>query len=416
MRIGIIGAGISGLSAGTLLDKTYDVEILEKEELIGGIARCRMVGEIPYHTVGGHCLNSNNPEMMEFIFEKVLPQTSWHKVQRIAKISFSNHLVDYPIEFSIPQIAMFDKDLAFRMASDFFSSEERPVTTLDDWFRMKFGNTLAEEYFLPYNKKIWCREPSEISPNWVKGKLPIPDKKQFFRSLIEPKKDSMPHSTFYYPNNNTQNQFIAALACDLNIDTNYGVFEIEKKGKQWIVNGEKTYDTIISTVPLNLLPFVIQGVPEKVKQAARLLLYNKVTNMLWETEQIEATWTYFPDLTTIFHRHIHIGNFLSPKTNHTITESMCVKSFEQMEKEGKKISYLKKAIDYNVSDHAYVVFDHNHIKSVTMIKDFLTSIGIYTVGRFGEWEYYNMDACIESVMRLVAKINNGSKNIGTSAA
>ena len=404
MKIGIVGAGISGLSAGLLLSKTNEVEILEKESSIGGIAKVKMFDDTPYHTVGGHCLNSKNSEVMNFIFGKVLAKEQWHQVQRVAKIAIDDHKVDYPIEFSIAQIADFDEDLAYRMTRDFLSSCERKVESLEDWFRMKFGDALAEKYFIPYNKKIWNTPPSGMSHLWVEGKLPIPDKKQFFLSLVKPQRDSMPHSNFYYPNNNTQNQFIAALGSGLDIITDYEVCNIEKDGKLWVVNGDKKFDLIVNTMPLNTLPLRIQGVPDEIKKAADRLLYNKVTTMLWETDEVDATWTYFPEAATIFHRHIHIGNFLRPKSNHTITESMGDISYPLMENAGKKFSYLKKALDYNVSDHAYVIFDHNYSESVKLIKEFLAAIGIHSIGRFGEWEYYNMDMCIESSIRLRDKL------------
>ena len=85
MKIGIIGAGISGLSLGQLLNSTHDVEIFEKCSDVGGIARVRMHGEIPYHIVGGHCLNSKNSEVMDFV-NKILPKENWHSVKRVAKI------------------------------------------------------------------------------------------------------------------------------------------------------------------------------------------------------------------------------------------------------------------------------------------------------------------------------------------
>jgi protoporphyrinogen oxidase len=61
---------------------------------------------------------------------------------------------------------------------------------------------------------------------------------------------------------------------------------------------------------------------------------------------------------------------------------------------------LKNLIDYNVSDYAYVIYDNNYHKSVSKIKNYLSHEGLYSIGRFGEWEYYNMDICIESAMKL----------------
>lgn len=405
MKVGIIGAGISGLAMGQLLRAEHEVELYERANEIGGIARAKMVNGIPYHVVGGHCLNSKNLKVMDFVYEK-LPKENWHAVKRIAKISFKGNLINYPIEFSIQQIAKFDEYLAYRMTKDFLSTSARVASNLEDWFRINFGDTLAEEYLIPYNTKIWGEKPSKMNANWVQGKLPLPNKKEFFKGLIGTGNDVMPHAAFFYPNNNTQNQFIDALGQGLKVVTDYEVVRIERSGQGWLINGEKRVDTLISTMPLNIIPFVIADAPEEIKNAANLLKYNKVSNMLWETDEVEATWTYHPDAATIFHRHIHIGNFLAPKSNATITEVIGDVSPERMASEGAKIGYLRKSLDYHVSDHAYVVFDHHYTDSVRLIKDYLESINIHTLGRFGEWEYYNMDICIESAMRAAKKFED----------
>ncbi|MFT6443350.1 MAG: protoporphyrinogen oxidase [Salibacteraceae bacterium] len=404
MKIGIIGAGISGLSVARLLCGNNDVEILEKSSETGGIAKTRMVDGVPYHMIGGHCMNLKNQVVRDFVYE-VLPEDNWHSLTRVAKISFRGNLIDYPIEFSIPQIAKFDEDLAFEMTKDFLSTKERKVENLDDWFRMSFGDTIAREYMIPYNQKIWGKPLSEISPSWVEGKLPIPNKKQFFKSLFGVEKDKMPHAEFFYPNNDEPNQLIRALGVGLNISLDYEVVDLKRSGLKWIVNGDKVFDTIISTMPLNLVHNLLNDTPEIVKKSSGLLRYNSITNMLWETAGTKATWTYFPEPSTIFHRHIHIGNFLVEKSNYTITEALGNIPRDIMEREGAKIEYLKEPLDYHQSDHAYVVYDHNYDASVKAIKDYLDSLGIYTLGRFGEWEYYNMDICIESAMRLAEKIS-----------
>jgi UDP-galactopyranose mutase len=57
-------------------------------------------------------------------------------------------------------------------------------------------------------------------------------------------------------------------------------------------------------------------------------------------------------------------------------------------------------VDYNISEHAYVVFDENHETATTAIKQYLQEIELHTLGRFGEWEYYNMDICIKRSLEL----------------
>lgn len=403
-KIGIIGAGISGLSLGQFLNNNFEIEILEKDSIIGGIARTKDVNGIAYHTVGGHCLNSKNQKVMKFIFEKILSKNNWHQVERVSKIFLENSFISYPIEFAVKEIAKFDKQLAFNITKDFLSSKELDAENLEDWFRQTFGDTLAEKYFIPYNTKIWQSKPCDMSYEWIKDKLPIPNKKDFFESLIEDKKDTMPHSTFFYPNSNNQNSFIDALASELNIITNFKVDSIKKEGNTWLINNSKRYDILVSTMPLDELPFILENTSNEVLKETKKLKYNKVTNMLWKSKPTKNTWTYYPQGDTIFHRHIHIGNFFNPVKNYTITEAMGEHSYDEMAENGKKFDYLEEPLDHNVSKHAYVVYDKNYKESTKKIKDFMENENLFLLGRFGEWEYYNMDICIEKAMELTKKL------------
>lgn len=405
MKIGILGAGISGLSVGRMLSKSHDVELLERSNIHGGIARTRVVEGVAYHTVGGHCFNSKYPEVMDFVFNEIMPKNEWHQVQRNAVIKLRGHEVSYPIEFAIKQIHAFAPDLAIDITTDFLSAKDDHVyENLEDWFRKKFGDTLAETYFIPYNSKIWNRPPSEMSPAWVDGKLPIPDKDSFFNGLIKNESDKMPHASFYYPESNNQNTFIDKLAEGLNIVTNYNVTNIEKDGDNWVVNGEKEFDILISTLPLNILPNLINQTPGDILEAAKLLKYNKVTTMFWETEETDRTWTYIPESYNFFHRYIHIGSFFKPKKNYSMSEVVGEKTRAEMVENGKKDSFLKRPVDYNVSEHAYVVFDENYDSATHTVKNYLNQLGLHTLGRFGEWQYYNMDVCIKSALDLTQKI------------
>jgi protoporphyrinogen oxidase len=407
MKIGIIGAGVSGLSLGKLLKDKCDVEILEKKNIAGGIARTRNCEGIAYHIVGGHCFNSKYPDVLEFVFNNVLHEDQWNKVKRDAVIRFKGNEVNYPIEFAIKQIFAFDESLAINITRDFLNADDdNSYENLEVWFRKKFGNTLADEYFIPYNKKIWNKNPSEMDPLWVEGKLPIPDKNSFFKGLLDVSKDKMPHAEFYYPKSNNQNTFLDHLASGLNIQFNFNVEKIffNEKTNQWVINDTLFYDIIVSTLPLNLLPHLVNDCPQNIIQAAGKLKYNKVSNVLWKTHPTDRTWTYIPDSNSLFHRYIHIGNFFNPKQNYTITEAIGEKSYEEMVENGRKDPFLISPVDYNISEHAYMIFDDNYEASTATIKNHFKEIGIHTLGRFGEWKYYNMDVCIKSSIDLSAEI------------
>ncbi|TDQ09900.1 protoporphyrinogen/coproporphyrinogen oxidase [Pedobacter metabolipauper] len=405
MKVGILGAGISGLSIARMLNDSFDVEILECASEYGGIAKTKQVEGVAYHKIGGHCFNSKYPEVLDFVFEHILRKEEWHVIHRDAVIKLKGQEVSYPIEYAIGQIHQFDPQLAIHITRDFLSAKDNgDYTNLEDWFRKKFGDTLADVYFLPYNRKIWNKEPNEMSPAWVEGKLPIPDKESFFKGLISNEQDKMPHASFYYPNTNDQKTFIDSLAEGLNISLNYKVDKIEFKNSQWEINAGKTYDILISTLPLNIIPGLIQGTPEKIKIEASKLKYNKVSTMLWETKPTTRTWTYVPDPENLFHRYIHIGSFFNPSKNYSITEVVGERTYEEMVENGKKDPFLIRPVDYNVSGHAYVVFDENYDTATKNVKDYLQQIELYTLGRFGEWQYYNMDICIKSSLETAKKI------------
>lgn len=134
------------------------------------------------------------------------------------------------------------------------------------------------------------------------------------------------------------------------------------------------------------------------------LKYNPVSNILWETKPTKKTWTYLPEKTMFFHRYIHIGNFFEPQMPYSISEAIGKHSFEELVENGLKDKFLVKPLDYHQSEHAYVVFDDNYAEATSIIKNYLKAIELFTVGRFGEWEYYNMDVCMKRSKDLAEKI------------
>lgn len=409
MKIGILGAGVSGLSIARFLRDGHQVEVLEAKSVCGGIARTENVNGVAYHVIGGHCFNSKFPEIMDFVFNEVLPRDQWNEIRRVSKIRMNRHEYMYPIEFSVKDIRQDDPLLAQRITDDFMQADGGTrIDNLAEWFRAKFGKTLADIYFIPYNRKIWNREPCEMSAEWVNDKLPIPNKQSFIEALNSTVADTMPHARFFYPKSNNQNTFLEALAEGTNIIYDQPVYSIkkDKKNHRWVVNGDRYYDIIVNTTPLNKFPFILENVPSEVLDAAQMLRYNKISNVLWRSRVTDKTWTYLPEASYLFHRYIHIGSYNIPPVGYTITECVGEHAFEELVENGKQDPFLIEPMAYHQSDHAYVMFDHHYHIAVPKLLDYLTSLGIYSVGRFAEWQYYNMDVCMKRSLEVAAKINH----------
>ncbi|MBX1494581.1 NAD(P)-binding protein [Campylobacter coli] len=413
-KIGIIGAGISGMSIARLLKDDFEVEVLEKFNNVGGIARTKDVGGKSYHINGGHCFNSKFDDVLDFVFNTVLDKDKWNYLPRKAEILFKNNWVTYPIEFSIKEIDSFDTSLAFQITKEMFNASYEKGKNLEEWFINHFGLTLAKEYFIPYNTKIWGIAPKNMDNVWIEDekqmKLPVPTKESFYKSLVGKITDKMSHAAFYYPKTNNQNTFIEAIGEGVDILTNYDVKDITKENNQWIVNGEKKYDILINTSPLDLIPQILKNIPIKALSCFNKLKYNKVTNIFWETDgSLDITWGYIPDPSIGFHRISNTGSIVQPKGNFCTTEAIGEIPYDRLVEEGQKIPFLKKPLDYNVTEHAYVFFDLNYTKAKTGAISYLDSLGIYSHGRFGEWEYYNMDVCIKRSIDLAKNIKEKYK-------
>tara|TARA_R110001583_G_scaffold56817_1_gene171124 strand:+ start:29 stop:1279 length:1251 start_codon:yes stop_codon:yes gene_type:complete len=410
LQIAVVGAGISGLSFAKLATKKgFTVKVFEASSHVGGIARVKDLDNgVPYHMIGGHCFNSKHQDVLDFVFNDVLPLEKWHKINRKASIYFKNTLVDYPIEYSMKQIFEIDENLAINMIKDFINANGVASDNLQDWFINNFGNTLAEEYFIPYNKKIWKINPKEMSPDWVVDKLPMPNKNEFIKGLISSGADSMPHASFYYPKSGSQNKFIAALAKDIDIKFDFKIEHIIRTSTGKFSIDGIDYDHLVITAPLNEIHNLIDIKDNTVTDSISKLKYNKVTTVIWKSKPTEDTWTYIPSTDIPFHRLIHIGNFIGSEQNYSISEAVGEVTYQDMIKSGEKIDQLIEPLDYNVSDHAYVVFDKNTNTHRNTILNHFENTNIHPLGRFGEWEYYNMDICIKKSIDLVNKIVAGN--------
>ncbi|BEK46719.1 NAD(P)-binding protein [Campylobacter jejuni] len=414
MKIGIIGAGISGMSLARMLKVDFEVEILEKDSVIGGIARTKDVDGKPYHVNGGHCFNSKFDDVLDFVFNTVLSKDKWNFLPRKAEILFKENWVSYPIEFSIKDIDSFNTDLAFQITKEMFSASYEKGRNLEEWFINHFGPTLAREYFIPYNTKIWGIEPKNMDNVWIEDekqmKLPVPTKDSFYRSLIGKGSDNMSHASFYYPKTNNQNTFIEAIGDGVRIITNYDVKNIAQENNTWIVNGEKKYDILINTSPLDLIPNILKNIPSEIQNYFKQLKFNKVSNIFWETDgSLDMTWGYIPDPKIGFHRISNTGCVVQPHGKFCTQEAIGVVSYKKLIEEGRKIPFLKKPLDYNVTEHAYVFFDLNYRQAKEKTIAYLDSLGLISHGRFGEWEYYNMDVCIKRSIDLAKSIKGKYK-------
>ena len=412
-NIAIIGAGISALSLGQILkeNKCLNIRLFEKNSYNGGLVHCTEEDDILFHRVGGHVFNSRIPEVLEW-FWSIFDKEDFVLSSRKSKILFGNDcFIDYPIENYIYQLGEeAGKSIVHELLTRFKNRTEE-VNNFEDFLKQRFGETLYAKYFQPYNEKIWKYDLSQIPLEWLDGKLPMPDVEGIVNAnLFRQTESQMVHSSFYYPRKGGS-QFIAdKLSIGLSIRYNNSIETFEYKNGYWILNDEK-FDKVIFTGDVRTLVDSLSDelLSIDIKQKLNLLKSNPTTNVLCELDPIALSWLYLPERNIKPHRIIYTGNF-SPYNNGTcsrITGTIEYSGYisqSDFEKEIETLPGHPKIVAYNYCPLSYVFHLEETKDIIERVRYELSAKNFYLLGRFAEWEYYNMDTAIFAAMQLAKKI------------
>ena len=156
-KIAIIGAGPSGLTIANALLRhgVGDFIVLEKEEDAGGLCRSHDVNGAPLDTGGGHFLDVRRPAVTNFVFD-FMPEREWNRFERDSRISIHGQMIGSPFEANIWQLdeAHQNRYLADIAAAGCNTGAPMPEK-FTDWIYWKLGRGIAEDYMLPYNRKMF---------------------------------------------------------------------------------------------------------------------------------------------------------------------------------------------------------------------------------------------------------------------
>lgn len=415
MKIAIIGAGISGVSAGRILkEKGIESVLYEKSGRPGGLVQCDWVKGNLFHKVGGHVFNAKDKEVSDWFWSHFDRENEFIKAERNAKILLNGKLIGYPLEnhlYTLPpeEVATIVNDLLSLQKNGYKDPYSYPHFSA--FLKGNFGDTLYEIYFKPYNQKIWQTDLTTVPMNWLEGKLPMPDfNKIFLNNITRAGEKEMVHSTFYYPKKGGSQFIIDRLAEGLMIKADHPVEKFEYRNGKWTVNGEEAYDQIIYTGDVRMLGSIFHSgsIDSSTKSLLKYLMQlrsNGTSNMLCHTDPTDLSWLYLPDPQTKSHRIIYTGNF-SPENNVRGARKTCVVEFSGKVYEAVMVEEIKSLpgnltpIATNYEPNSYVIQSPDTRSKIEELKKAMAPAKFFLSGRFAEWEYYNMDKAIEAIIRL----------------
>ena len=426
MAVGILGGGLAGISIAAHLHQPC--EVLEKDSRGGG--HCQTVQEdgFTYDAGGPHIIFSRNQQMVDYMVS--LLGDNVHLARRNNKIFYKGRYVKYPFENGLFDLEPQDR---FECLYHYIKNDyPPPQTNFKEWLYHHFGKGLAEKYLIPYNEKIWNVPAEELGLEWVEGRVPKPPLEDVIKAAVGVETEGYTHQLYFnYPLRGGIESLPRAIEQKVeNITPYFDVERVWKEDGQWCVSNGlfiRRFEKLVSTIPIQELAHALDGVPADIISAVDSLRYNSLITVavgFHSTTLPDYTAIYVPDPAVRFHR-LSFPAVFSPHNapqGKTIIEAEITTNPGDGTHEMSDEQILASVIGdlqnmglgapANVcygrvlrTKYGYVVQDDNSRRSLKQAKAYFEQIGIPLCGRVAEFEYINMDVCIERALKLADRLN-----------
>jgi len=277
MNIAIIGAGITGITAGFLLSrKGYKVTVYEKELCLGGLTSSVRVGNEDLERFYHHIF-TNDLSFLALIDElDIKDRLNWYKPKNAIYIDDSVYPFTSPLDLLrfrplsfTSRIRMGIMVLASKFIKDYSAFE---TITAKEWINKNSGREVWEKIWEPLIKSKFDIDSENISGTWIWNKLKL-------RGSSRGK--------------NLNNEMLGYLEGSFNKTVEIMTEKILKTGGRILLDNEVTgiiknengsfdivtktheanYDKVLFTGSPNLLEKILKGPYEDYKNSLRRIRY-----------------------------------------------------------------------------------------------------------------------------------------------
>ncbi len=422
----VLGGGLAGLSALWHLQQSGcpDCHLFEKESRVGGLTRSEQLNGFTFDYTG-HLLHFKNEAVKQLVAR--LLDGNLQSVTRNSWIFSKGVYTRYPFQtnlYGLPPQVIKECILGFAKAPANRSNDSGQAPevstnqmTFAAWIEATLGSGIARHFMTPYNEKLWTVPLDELTCEWMGRFVPSTSLEQILDgALADQSSNAGYNATFAYPLRGGIEALPKAFADSLaNIHTTHELARLDLRGKQLdFKNGQVVrYHRLIATMPLPALLRAACEVPEPVRQAAQKLRFTSVCNVNLGVDRniSDKHWIYFPEPDYCFYRIGFSHNFSAnqaPAGCSAIYAEVGYSDWKPLDRSSLvdriKADLLRAGI-LNPSDRvlaelcldipcAYVIYDRAYRESVDLVRAFLRENGVFTIGRYGAWEYSGMEDAI----------------------
>lgn len=435
----ILGAGLAGLAAANTLGK--DAIVLEKESRPGGLARTECFSGFWFDHVL-HLLyfadERTESRIRGLLGDILVPCSaeSWVETPCGA--------VRYPFQMHLGGLK---EDVTVRglrdLASAAFGPAGQPAANFEEVLLQTFGREMCQVFLFPYNRKVWKRPLSELSPSGFQWTITRPDFEDVLRGALRPARQySAYNAKGWYPRPHAGapvrgmeilSRALASQVPHLYLDHTVTAIGPDQKRVHATYQGKaltfEYSDCCLSTLPLPNLMRMCQGVPRDLLDACARLRYNRVISVMLSVRgprpKDRGHWRYYSDETVIFTRLIYMHQFdpeSAPAHGWGLMAEVTQRAedpFDEAEVRSRVLADVARVgaiadshevVDTHIviADPAYVVFTPEGSETVKRCIDFLTQRNIMPLGRYGRWEYSSMAQVMRDGFACADSIRSGN--------
>lgn len=420
-KVIIIGAGISGLGASFALRNKGEIcTVLESETTYGGLCGNFTISDGFRFDRFVHFSFSING-MVNEIFTKSSPEIYRHTPNPFNL--YKGLWIKHPAQNNLFPLPADEKR---KIIDDFKRRPENveptSIADYEQWLRIQYGNSFAENFPIPYTKKYWMHEARDLETKWVGNRLYQPS----LDEVIKGSETFETPVTYYakemrYPQKGGYKQFLKELAEKADIRYGQKVVEIDTDNK--LVKTECGdvfgYSRLISSMPLPLLVKALgKDVPKEVIRASEQLKCTSgyLISIALKGKNIPPfLWWYIYDK-EILPARVYSPSLKSPDNAPEGCSSLQLEVYCKKDEYSKEVLIGKSVepliqlgiinrediieIDVRFEPWANVVFDHSIYQARRTVLDYVRSVGIEPIGRFGLWEYLWSDQALLSGLNI----------------
>lgn len=435
----ILGGGWAGLlyADKEVSKRKNHIAVVERDpqHKMGGLLKSEEISGFTFDIGGPHLLFSRDVSILSNILKILGDNVS--KRERNNYVLYDGEFLPYPFENGIyklkPELRVnFIKGILECMLFISKNNEWKPEN-FKEWITGFFGEYMANEYLIPYNKKIWKRPLENMASDWVftPGRLPFPDLENMIKSAAGiPNVGYKEQSYFYYPKKGGIQSLYNSLFEEVkrksvSFINGENIISVRRnKDGTYIVNEKLNSKKLVSTIPLPELLLNLDD-SEENRRLSNDFDYNSVivVGVAISSTTPNHTTVYVPDPKIIFHRYTWMSALIPSIDNSksNLIAEITIPKGEIVDINRITSVVIKNLVDIGVikdekevlftktwfNKYGYPIYTLNHNEVRDRAMKILKTYGIKTVGRWGSWHYWNTDMVYKAVM----KINSSKGNL-----